>query len=326
MKAVRTYCAIAATGMLLLSLNSNATDAQDPATTATPPASLKCKAGKTPTQVRKNSGRVVWKCVTTAELDQGANAATPATTTESAVVPASSVVPATPVATAPVVAEPVVAAPRAATTTPAAAVAPTATPAPAEPSIPVVVAVPAGSSPAIPVGLKATCFDGSNVFTSNGTCPVVKYKGLTTWAFSFIDNRMSFALVSYDANNTMVQNVTVDGGRYVWKITVDEGSRMATVWGQGTSSVSQPWERFAGVPLPANTAAAPAPAPATPVVQAIPTFGQASQSTSTSSINVILEPQAPCTTQPPATGSTTLSTTVGVLSPQTSTQSANCPN
>lgn len=44
----------------------------------TPPASLKCKAGKMPTQVTKRSGKIVWKCAKpTAALPAGAANATP---------------------------------------------------------------------------------------------------------------------------------------------------------------------------------------------------------------------------------------------------------
>jgi hypothetical protein len=190
---------------------------------------------------------------------------------------------------------------------------------------PIVVAVAAGSSPPVPAGLKVTCMDGANVFTSNGTCPVVKYKGLTTWAYSFVDNRMSFALVTYDANNNVVQNSTVDGSRYVWQITVDEASRSATVWGQATTKVTAAWAQFAGEPVPVNSAAAPAPAPtpATPVVQVIPTFGQAPTS-STTTPSVIAVQNDPCpvlSTQPQPTGSGSLSGLVNV----TPSQPSACP-
>jgi len=172
--------------------------------------------------------------------------------------------------------------------------------------------------------------DGANVFTSNGTCPVVKYKGLTTWAYSFVDNRMSFALVTYDANNNVVQNQTMDGSRYVWQITVDEASRSATVWGQATTKVTAAWALFAGEPIPVNSAAAPAPAPAqvlmpsTPVVQVIPTFGQATTPTTTTP-SVIAVQNDPCPVQsatPQPTGSGSLSGLVNVLPAQTSA----CPN
>jgi hypothetical protein len=169
--------------------------------------------------------------------------------------------------------------------------------------------------------------DGANVFTSNGTCPVVKYKGLTTWAFSFVDNRMSFALVTYDANNNVVQNSTVDGSRYVWQITVDEVSRSATVWGQSTTKVTAPWAQFAGEPVPVNSAAAPAPTPTTPVVVAVPVtnVGQAVPANTTTTPSVIAVQNDPCpvqTAQPQATGSSSLSGLINV----TPAQPSACPN
>jgi hypothetical protein len=299
---------IAAMTLPLLVLSGTIANAESAAPAAQPPASLKCKVGRTPAQVTTQSGRLVWKCVksaaTPAATGTTTQTPTPAPTPEAAATP-----PAAPTV-APVVVQPVSA------------------PAPAAPvtTNPVVVAVPAGSSPPVPAGLKVTCMDGANVFTSNGTCPVVKYKGLTTWAFSFVDNRMSFALVTYDANNNVVRNSTVDGSRYVWQITVDEASRSATVWGQATTKVTAAWAQFAGEPVPVNSAAAPAPAPtpATPVVQVIPTFGQAPTSTTTTP-SVIAVQNDPCpvlSTQPQPTGSSSLSGLVNV----TPAQPAACPN
>jgi len=310
MSAVRHSSVIAAMTLPLIIFSSTLAGAENAATSAEPPASLKCKPGRTPGQVTNDSGRVVWKCVKRAPTTAGTGAAvqTPA--------PASAVVPPTTTPVSPAIAAPVV--------QPVSAPAPVAAPVSTNP---VVVAVAAGSSPPVPAGLKVTCMDGANVFTSNGMCPVVKYKGLTTWAYSFVDNRMSFALVTYDANNNVVQNQTMDGSRYVWQITVDEVSRSATVWGQATTKVTAAWALFAGEPIPVNSAAAPAPTqvlmPSTPVVQVVPTSGQATTPTTTPS--VIDVQNNPCPVQsatPQPTGSGSLSGLVNVLPAQTSA----CPN
>lgn len=70
----------------------------------------------------------------------------------------------------------------------------------------------------------------------------MKYKGFTTWAYSFIDNRVSMAFVSYDAQGNVVRNVTMNGARYVWQITANAGSVTAT--GQSDQSVSAPYSQF----------------------------------------------------------------------------------
>ena len=70
----------------------------------------------------------------------------------------------------------------------------------------------------------------------------MKYKGFTTWAYSFIDNRVSMAFVSYDAQGNVVRNVTMDGARYVWQITAGAGTVTAT--GQSDRSVSAPYSQF----------------------------------------------------------------------------------
>ena len=72
-----------------------------------------------------------------------------------------------------------------------------------------------------------------DVLTASPTCPVILYKDVVTWAFSFIDNRMAFAFVSYDDQDRIVSMVTKDGTRYVWNI----GNNL-TVFGQANRSVT----------------------------------------------------------------------------------------
>jgi tetratricopeptide (TPR) repeat protein len=104
-----------------------------------------------------------------------------------------------------------------------------------------IVNVPANSSPPVPAGLKVTCMPDAKSLTPLKTCPVIKYRGITTWVYSFVDNRVSFALVSYDAKHKIVRNVTKDGARYVWQITSDPSAETVTLSGQTNRSVTATW-------------------------------------------------------------------------------------
>lgn len=104
-----------------------------------------------------------------------------------------------------------------------------------------IVYVPATSNPPVPAGLKVTCLTGPNVLTSSKTCPVVKYEGITTWAYSFIDNRVSMALVSYDAKNTVVRNVIHNGARYVWNAISSLPNQTVMFVGQSNQLFTVPW-------------------------------------------------------------------------------------
>jgi hypothetical protein len=106
---------------------------------------------------------------------------------------------------------------------------------------PEIVQVPANAPPPVPGGLKVTCLKGPNTLESSPTCPVIKYKGHTTWAFSFIDNRVAYGVVTYDASNNVLANNTQNGARYVYKITVDPNAQTVTIWGQADAKVTVPW-------------------------------------------------------------------------------------
>lgn len=108
--------------------------------------------------------------------------------------------------------------------------------------------VPANSNPPVPQGLKVVCMQGPNALTPSKTCPVVKHLGITTWAYSFIDNRVSFALVSYDARNKVVGNITKDGARYVWNMNSNVKAKTITIEGQANQTVSVTWEELGAPP------------------------------------------------------------------------------
>lgn len=104
--------------------------------------------------------------------------------------------------------------------------------------------VPTNSNPPIPSGLKVTCLTGPDNLKPSKTCPVVKYQGITTWAYSFIDNRVSLALVSYDAHNNVVRNVTRDGARYVWVMTSSLPNMTVNMVGQANQTITVPWDEL----------------------------------------------------------------------------------
>ena len=108
-------------------------------------------------------------------------------------------------------------------------------------SAPTIALVPANKPPPVPCGMKVTCVKGPYSVDSSPTCPVINYLGHTTWAFSFIDNRVAYGVVTYDASNNVLANNTQNGARYVYKITVDASARTVTIWGQADAKVTLPW-------------------------------------------------------------------------------------
>ena len=61
----------------------------------------------------------------------------------------------------------------------------------------------------------------------------MSYGGYTIWAYSFGDNRRSFALVTYDRNGTIVEQRGAVGARYLYQITVDEPNQLVRFSGKG---------------------------------------------------------------------------------------------
>jgi hypothetical protein len=104
-----------------------------------------------------------------------------------------------------------------------------------------VVYVPSNSSPTPPAGLKVTCMDSPTTLTAAPTCPVIQYMGATTWAYSYIDNRVSFALVTYDSTGKIVRNVEMPGARYVWNMVSSYKTHIITISGQSNQTVEANW-------------------------------------------------------------------------------------
>ena len=114
---------------------------------------------------------------------------------------------------------------------------------------PEVVFLPSTAAPLVPAGLKVTCMEGPNQLTPSKTCPVVQYNGYSVWAYSFIDNRVSLALVTYDSNNKVVGNITKNGTRYIWNAVSSLHTQGVEFFGQTNTWVTATWaELFPGMP------------------------------------------------------------------------------
>ena len=115
-------------------------------------------------------------------------------------------------------------------------------PAAAQTTNAVVVYVPANSNPPVPAGLKVTCVKSSDSGAApSTTCPVVKYQGITTWAYSYLDNRVSLALVSYDSANNVIANVEKPGARYVFEAISSARTQTVIFVGQAKQHVTATW-------------------------------------------------------------------------------------
>ncbi|MDB5456777.1 MAG: hypothetical protein JWP92_2362 [Caulobacter sp.] len=129
-------------------------------------------------------------------------------------------------------------------------------------STPQIILIPsAGSPPPPPAGMKVTCLVGPDSLQWSATCPVIQYQGLYTWAFSFLDNRDSYGVVSYDGQANLIKNTTRDGARYVYKMTVDPAAQTVSIWGQGNAKVDVAW---ADLPTPPTPQIATLPAQSAP--------------------------------------------------------------
>jgi hypothetical protein len=112
--------------------------------------------------------------------------------------------------------------------------------------LPLIKLVKVSSVPVIPGGMKLYCPSGANSPTVPvaTTCPVIQYKGLNYWPFSYVDNRSSVGLVGYGADNKVVSVQEIRGTRYVWGITSDVTNRNVRINGQGSSSATVAWVDF----------------------------------------------------------------------------------
>jgi hypothetical protein len=102
--------------------------------------------------------------------------------------------------------------------------------------------VPANSNPPVPAGLKVTCLKTSDQGAApSDTCPIVKYQGITTWAYSYLDNRVSLALVSYDSSNNVIANVEKPGTRYIFEAASSVQTETVLFVGQDKQYTTATW-------------------------------------------------------------------------------------
>lgn len=118
-----------------------------------------------------------------------------------------------------------------------------------DPLVPLITIADASAQPKAPDGLVYVTLNGSN-----GSYPVLRYSGLTYWgesallmvqnvlialfslALSYVDNRVSFCILGYDASMNLVKRLPKDGARYLDRI-VRDGSTIQFI-GQSNRSVS----------------------------------------------------------------------------------------
>jgi hypothetical protein len=100
------------------------------------------------------------------------------------------------------------------------------------------------SPPNVPVDMNVTCANNPDFTALAVKCPIIRYQGMTTWVFSYKDNRWSMALVTYDANNKIVRNVEHKGARYIVNAVSSPKTQMVTISGQGAKSITVPWSEL----------------------------------------------------------------------------------
>jgi|HubBroStandDraft_5_1064220.scaffolds.fasta_scaffold100310_3 hypothetical protein len=104
--------------------------------------------------------------------------------------------------------------------------------------------VPVTAAPPAPAGLKLMCLTNPRTITLSKNCPVVKYQGLTTWAYTHYDNRDSMVLVSYTPDGKVARNVTKEGAHWVWNMVTSQKTRSVLIEGYQNKSVTVPWSEL----------------------------------------------------------------------------------
>jgi hypothetical protein len=100
----------------------------------------------------------------------------------------------------------------------------------------------ATSSPEVPEGLQIACV--TKALQPTRTCAVIRYQGVTTWVYSYKDNRTSLAVVSYDGAGKVIRNVEHTGARYVAGMTEDPKAQTVTITGEEGKTVTVPWSEL----------------------------------------------------------------------------------
>src|ERR1700749_1721585 len=98
--------------------------------------------------------------------------------------------------------------------------------------------------PNVPADMNVTCANKPDFTEMARKCPVIRYQGMTTWVFSYKDNRFSMALVPYDASNKIVRNVEHKGARYIVNAVSSPRTQTVTISGQSNRTITVPWSEL----------------------------------------------------------------------------------
>jgi len=114
----------------------------------------------------------------------------------------------------------------------------------AAPEHPTIAYVPRSNPPPVPADMNVTCANAPNFTALAKNCPIIRYQGMTTWVFSYKDNRWSMALVTYDQNNKIVRNVEHKGARYIVNAVSSPKTQTVTISGQDNKVIVVPWSEL----------------------------------------------------------------------------------
>ena len=129
------------------------------------------------------------------------------------------------------------------------------------PANPVVASIPRVQAPAIPDDLVYATMIGPDSLTMTANSPVLRYGGVTYWAFSFLANDDAMAIVAYTAAGVQRQRWDRGIARYLWQITTDPVARTVSFHGQRRRDTGQPgvvtmfWDEL--VPAPPRVSSRP---------------------------------------------------------------------
>lgn len=102
--------------------------------------------------------------------------------------------------------------------------------------------VAAATAPPAPAGNIALCYTGADGNTVATNCPVLKWNGITYWAFAYVDEgHNSLNLVAYDADEIELNTSERTGTRQLYDITINATDRTVTLLGKDSAPAVVPW-------------------------------------------------------------------------------------
>ncbi|WDE03798.1 hypothetical protein SG34_020805 [Thalassomonas viridans] len=121
-------------------------------------------------------------------------------------------------------------------------------------NVPVLNRVTASSHPDIPQELIEGFSDGAESLDFSDSCQVVRWNGYTYWAFSYMDNRESLAIVAFDVEGQLVGKMEKKGAHFLWQISLDHINKTVTFYGQHNHNITMGWEELQACCLEGVTA------------------------------------------------------------------------